>query len=130
MDLDVTLLIGLNVQVDMQVWDYAGDGYVHRLVQSKGDGKLVEVPAPVGECSGSHSVNASNSHEGKHEEKDVAIVASKLDAIAFEYNHLLTAQLESQRQYFEVHMKPPQLLLSIKGFALEELVEFLSGEYG
>ena len=25
------------------VWDYAGDNYVHRLVQSKGDGKLVEV---------------------------------------------------------------------------------------
>ena len=26
-----------------RVWDYAGDNYVHRLVQSKGDGKLVEV---------------------------------------------------------------------------------------
>ncbi|KAJ8312712.1 hypothetical protein KUTeg_010085 [Tegillarca granosa] len=25
------------------VWDYAGDNYVHRLVQNKGDGKLVEV---------------------------------------------------------------------------------------
>ena len=26
-----------------RVWDYAGDNYVHRLVQSKGDGKLVQV---------------------------------------------------------------------------------------
>lgn len=26
-----------------RVWDYAGDNYVHRLVQNKGDGKLVEV---------------------------------------------------------------------------------------
>ena len=26
-----------------RVWDYAGDNYVHRLVQSKGDGKMVEV---------------------------------------------------------------------------------------
>ena len=26
-----------------RVWDYAGDNYVHRLVQSKDDGKLVEV---------------------------------------------------------------------------------------
>ena len=25
------------------MWDYAGDNYVHRLVQSKGDGKLVQV---------------------------------------------------------------------------------------
>lgn len=75
-------------------------------MQSKGDGKLVEVPAPVGECSGSHSSNANNALERKYEEeKDEAIVASKLDAIAFEYNHLLTAQLESQRQYFEVNMK-------------------------
>ncbi len=29
-----------------QVWDYAGDGYVHRLIQSKTDGKLVEVAPP------------------------------------------------------------------------------------
>ena len=29
-----------------RVWDYAGDGYVHRLVQSKTGGKLVEVPSP------------------------------------------------------------------------------------
>ena len=26
-----------------RVWDYAGDNFVHRLVQNKGDGKLVEV---------------------------------------------------------------------------------------
>ena len=31
----------------MQVWDYASDGYVHRLIQSKTDGKLVEVPSPA-----------------------------------------------------------------------------------
>lgn len=30
-----------------QVWDYASDGYVHRLIQSKTDGKLVEVPSPA-----------------------------------------------------------------------------------
>ena len=30
-----------------RVWDYAGDGYVHRLIQSKTDGKLVEVPSPL-----------------------------------------------------------------------------------
>jgi BRCA1-associated protein len=26
-----------------RVWDYAGDNYVHRLLQNKADGKLVQV---------------------------------------------------------------------------------------
>ena len=26
-----------------RVWDYAGDNYVHRLVQNKADGKMVRV---------------------------------------------------------------------------------------
>jgi BRCA1-associated protein len=26
-----------------RVWDYAGDNYVHRLIQNKTDGKLIEV---------------------------------------------------------------------------------------
>ncbi|XP_025089769.1 BRCA1-associated protein-like [Pomacea canaliculata] len=61
-----------------RVWDYAGDNYVHRLVQNKSDGKLVQVD------------------EGGnvfHEEK--------LNSITLEYTYLLTTQLESQRQYFE-----------------------------
>ena len=36
-----------------RVWDYAGDGYVHRLVQSKTGGKLVEVPSPQAGPQGS-----------------------------------------------------------------------------
>eukprot|EP00879_Flechtneria_rotunda_P014888 GHRR01015555.1.p1 GENE.GHRR01015555.1~~GHRR01015555.1.p1 ORF type:complete len:723 (+),score=280.06 GHRR01015555.1:163-2331(+) len=36
-----------------RVWDYAGDNYVHRLVQSKTDGKLLELPSPV--ANGSHT---------------------------------------------------------------------------
>ena len=35
-------------------------------------------------------------------ELEEAMLASKLDAIAQEYNHLLVSQLESQRQYYEV----------------------------
>ena len=30
-----------------------------------------------------------------------AIMASKLDAMTWEFNHLLASQLDSQRQYFE-----------------------------
>ena len=36
------------LELDSQrVWDYVSDGYVHRLIQSKTDGKLVEVPSPA-----------------------------------------------------------------------------------
>jgi BRCA1-associated protein len=41
-----TLALNVVCCVPFQVWDYAGDGYVHRLIQSNLDGKLVEVPSP------------------------------------------------------------------------------------
>lgn len=91
--------------VVLQVWDYVRDGYVHRLIRSKTGGKLIEVPTPgAGEGSGTTgtSAGASKCDEEKCDDETEVIMASKLDAIAFEYNHLLTAQLESQRQYFEV----------------------------
>ena len=30
-----------------RVWDYTNDNYVHRLVQSKKNGKLMELPSPA-----------------------------------------------------------------------------------
>ena len=30
-----------------RVWDYVGDNFVHRLLQNKADGKLVEVEGPT-----------------------------------------------------------------------------------
>jgi len=65
-----------------RVWDYAGDNYVHRLVQNKSDGKLIEVD------------------ESGNEIQD----GEKLDSITLEYTYLLTSQLESQRLYFEEKM--------------------------
>lgn len=71
------------MDVDTQrVWDYASDAYVHRLVQNKADGKLVELPS---------GRNESNTDE----------LYDKLDNIGMEYTHLLTRQLDSQRTYFE-----------------------------
>nr|CAG8435279.1 2056_t:CDS:2 [Entrophospora candida]CAG8480066.1 14720_t:CDS:2 [Entrophospora candida] len=68
-----------------RVWDYAGDGYVHRLIQNKSDGKLVELPSP-------DSRNQSNQ---THNDQN------KLDEMAAEYTYLLTTQLSSQRTYYE-----------------------------
>jgi BRCA1-associated protein len=66
------LQIGTN-----RVWDYAGDNFVHRLLQNKTDGKLV----------------ATNSPEGEGEEK--------VDSMQLEFTYLLTSQMETQREYFE-----------------------------
>ncbi|VDO30668.1 unnamed protein product [Haemonchus placei] len=62
-----------------RVWDYAGDNYVHRLIQSDVEGKVVEYQ------------RGDQSDEKKE----------KLDGIKLEYTCLLTSQLESQRMYFE-----------------------------
>jgi BRCA1-associated protein len=37
-------LYALEIETE-RVWDYAGDGYVHRLIQNAVDGKLVELPS-------------------------------------------------------------------------------------
>eukprot|EP00741_Cyanophora_paradoxa_P020253 tig00021238_g19547.t1 len=144
--------------VSQRVWDYAGDGYVHRLIQNRADGKLVELSAPAGPAgrgrrgSGEAAAGAlfgapesesgSGSEEGedgeweavppeamrpqgagpgpasppgpagplgpfgrgsrawRREERDI-VMSSKLEALAMEYNYLLTSQLESQRVWFE-----------------------------
>ncbi|KAK0556940.1 hypothetical protein OC846_000784 [Tilletia horrida] len=44
-----------------RVWDYAGDGYVHRLIQNKTDGKLVELPS----SSSVHSTPARGGGKGR-----------------------------------------------------------------
>ncbi|KAJ5651528.1 uncharacterized protein N7484_005251 [Penicillium longicatenatum] len=77
--------IDLNSQ---RVWHYLGDAYVHRIIQSKTDGKLVELPA------------ADDSALDPPDWAD-AVPREKLENMSLEYTHLLTSQLESQRAYFE-----------------------------
>lgn len=69
-----------------RVWDYVRDNYVHRLLQSEGDGKVVsyERTSPVPDTK-----------------EEVVQGEEKLTALQLEYTHLLSSQLESQRQYFE-----------------------------
>lgn len=71
-----------------RVWDYVSDAYVHRIIQSKTDGKLVELPA------------ADHSALDPPDWTD-AVPREKLENMSVEYTHLLTSQLESQRAYFE-----------------------------
>lgn len=80
-----------------RVWDYVGDNYVHRLIQSKTDGKLVELNTHCRDV-GDECGRCECSHDSGFES---VLYESKMEAIADEYNKLLTSQLENQRQYYD-----------------------------
>ena len=67
-----------------RVWDYVGDNYVHRLIQSKTDGKLVEL--------NSHCVHADNgcgSCSCEDNAMNEAILNSKVEAVMLQFNNSL-----------------------------------------
>ncbi|KAF2154693.1 zf-UBP-domain-containing protein [Myriangium duriaei CBS 260.36] len=79
------------------VWDYAGDGYVHRLIQNKDNmstQKYIDLP---------HHPHHPNT--AFRSEPPDSVPREKLDAMASEYTYLLTSQLDSQRRYFEEQMQ-------------------------
>ncbi|KAK7336014.1 hypothetical protein VNO80_28209 [Phaseolus coccineus] len=79
-----------------RVWDYVGDNYVHRLIQSKTDGKLVELNT---HCA--HADKGCGSCSCEDNAMSEAMLNSKVEAIVNEYNELLATQLENQKIYFE-----------------------------
>lgn len=92
-----------------RVWDYAGDNYVHRIVQNEVDGKLVEVSGNVSgmllENNGGNS-NSRNNQQNKDpniNEKDLDLAENFLRNKEYhlEYVQVLISQLESQREYYE-----------------------------
>ncbi|CCD23216.1 Etp1p NDAI_0B01820 [Naumovozyma dairenensis CBS 421] len=88
-----------------RVWDYAGDNYVHRLVQNEVDGKLVEVSSTsMGTSNSDGHDNVTN--EGK-ESKDYNLAANFLRNKEYhlEYVQVLISQLESQREYYELKLE-------------------------
>ncbi|KAF3794334.1 BRCA1-associated protein, partial [Nymphaea thermarum] len=82
---------------NQRVWDYVGDSYVHRLIQSKSDGKLVELNSSCGAANDDWGDCACTEDSGISR----ALFISKVEAIVDEYNRLLASQLENQRQYYE-----------------------------
>ena len=73
-----------------RVWDYATDGYVHRIVQNQTDGKLVELTPTSAQTPQQHD-----------DDFDDYVPREKMDTIGLEYTQMLTSQLDSQRMYFE-----------------------------
>ncbi|KAK3675890.1 hypothetical protein LTR78_004082 [Recurvomyces mirabilis] len=75
------------------VWDYAGDGYVHRLIQSKQD--------TSGNKPGDVATQMRHENEAFRAEGADSVPREKMESMATEYTYLLTSQLEGQRRYFE-----------------------------
>ncbi|KAG6850780.1 hypothetical protein H0H93_008818 [Arthromyces matolae] len=109
---NTTHLYALELETQ-RVWDYAGDGYVHRLIQNKADGKLVELPS----AASSTAVSPRDGTLGPTQAD--ALTSEKIEAIGIEYSYLLTSQLESQRSYYEDQAK--ELQMQVK--ELKTLVE-------
>lgn len=91
-----------------RVWDYAGDGYVHRLIQSKAELNHMDEGGPNPHTThpqGSVQMEASSSKAGRG---DAANVEEKMEALGLEYSHLLSTQLESQRAFYEDQIRSYQ----------------------
>jgi BRCA1-associated protein len=109
-----------------RVWDYRGDNYVHRLIQSRMDGKLVELPSasslaamahqdpgrphrrlplnrpldeesPRSQSSEGHARNSSQQGPSEGDAEKM----STIESITLEYSYLLSSQLEAMRQHYE-----------------------------
>jgi BRCA1-associated protein len=72
-----------------RVWDYTGDCYVHRLIQNRVDGKMVEFADPN---------DYGDEQTGKLGE---ALAKSKHEQVIQEYEMLLTSTLDSQRHFYD-----------------------------
>lgn len=90
-----TLQVGGNL-----VWDYAGDNYVHRIIQNANDGKLVEVQSGRNENDVSF-LNIKITLNLIYFQKQ----SDKVDEIQLEYSNMLAQQLDKQRNFFEDKIK-------------------------
>lgn len=90
------------------VYDFAGQGYVHRLVQNKEDGKLVEINDP-------HSNSQERSlTPGLSDAQEGEVVHRKLEGFASQYYTTLKSQLEQQRSFYEGRLQEIRRDFAIK----------------
>ena len=84
-----------------RVWDYASDGYVHRLMQDAHNGKFVDLSSPTQPDLDYQNRTFAGEAGGEDDPYDDFVPRTKLQTAGVEYTHLLTSQLDSQRMYFE-----------------------------
>eukprot|EP00397_Hematodinium_sp_SG-2012_P016780 GEMP01017131.1.p1 GENE.GEMP01017131.1~~GEMP01017131.1.p1 ORF type:complete len:587 (+),score=144.98 GEMP01017131.1:52-1761(+) len=108
-----------------RVWDYAGEGYVHRLLTNTDDGKMVE-HTPMPEIPEATSIVPMDPELRPAVEERLTQFLSrsaasssgaspkKMDNVVQEFNALLASQLDEQKEYYHGILadvsRPPQLL--------------------
>lgn len=110
--MDTDHLYALEIESQL-VWDYLGDGYVHRLIQNTVDGAIVELPSTNQKPSklsvsgdyGANTSRGSNSAGQNYHPLDTSNQQGKLDSISVDYSYMLTSQLDSQRIYYEEQLE-------------------------
>ena len=90
------------------VWDFCGQGYVHRLLQNKEDGKLVEVHDP------NNTSQERSLRPGLSDAQEGEVVHRKLEGFASQYYTLLKSQLEQQRIFYEGRLQEIRREFAVK----------------
>ncbi|KAJ3427126.1 brca1-associated protein [Anaeramoeba flamelloides] len=81
-----------------RIWDYYTETYVHRLITGPDCDILIEFP---------HKKAQGKKNYQSVEEKEEfysAIIQSKCESLANEYEYMISSQLEEQRTFFEDHI--------------------------
>lgn len=98
------------LEIDTQrVWDYVGDGYVHRLIQNTVDGGLVELPSssssPPTSTKKRWATDGTLQQQQQQQQQQFQQDQGKLDVMSADYSYMLTSQLDSQRMYYEEQLE-------------------------
>lgn len=78
-----------------RVWDYVGDGYVHRLIRNEQDGKFVEIPDPRHSTGGERSQIPPLTDTTEPDALRIKLEASSLDFIKL---------MSDQRRFYEAEI--------------------------
>ena len=83
-----------------RVWDYVGDGYVHRLIRNEQDGKFVEIPDPRHTTGGERSQIPPITDTTESGALRIKLEASSLDFIRLmsDQRRLYEAEIAKLRQ--------------------------------
>lgn len=113
------------------VWDYVGDGYVHRMLLRSSDTQ----PFVFGEIYEKNNT-VSSQHESDDQEQ-ANIILTKLESLRLHYNEMLENQLQRQAEHFESEISKlricnedeiskKELMLKQKRIQMNELTERVS----
>jgi BRCA1-associated protein len=94
----------MNVE-SRRVWDFAGDGYVHRLIYNNNN-KMIEHNNNNNYSNNNNNNNNNMSlyrshHPPINDEEEELIINNKLESIAFHYNQLVSLTLQQSRDEYQ-----------------------------